>query len=683
MKAAVSYGRRAALCAWIAVLMMFAKAARAQTPAETTFFSTAAEEAYSTLQVTGGNGDLWPSCWADDDNLYTASGDGNGFGGSGSDMLVSKISGMPPSLSGKTLAKNIGTNWMGSGFDRKPTGMLCVNSTIYLAFQNLDSNSFNSAPAASIAKSTDHGLSWTWDASAPMFGGSGRAPLFTTVFFLDFGMNSANAIDGYVYAYGLDNNWRSQQAMYLGRVPSGSVQTRSTWQFYAGTDANGNPVWTSTISQKQPVLVDTRLLYPVMFGTDCPAQDAVIAQGGVVYDKPLARYIFSSWSCSTHEIYEAPQPWGPWSHVLSNDFGPLRTLYNRGQYGTSIPSKFISSDGKTLMLQSNVCCSGNSYTYSLRNVYLQVPLGSYATNSESNGNLALAPGTKAISKSTHYGSLCGAKCSDQLNGGPLNVSEDDYDEEQKAADWWGYRWPLPYTFDEVVYQTGGMFSNGGWFASNLQVQVQQNGQWTAVPQNVIVTPAYPYSSAAQAQATYTFDFPPVSGTGVRIIGVPGGTAYFTSIGQLAVYYGGRDLVVNGGFESQGTSAVLSPWMAEGPDTHSIEVGQGTEHTGANDGLIESSSSSWNGLTQTIAVTPNTAYTLTGWVENDFGKNTGSFGVRGASGAVIAQTSIGAASSYTPLTVRFNSGSNSSVTIFAGFTGQKKMLLMRLDDVSLR
>jgi hypothetical protein len=113
---------------------------------------------------------------------------------------------------------------------------------------------------------------------------------------------------------------------------------------------------------------------------------------------------------------------------------------------------------------------------------------------------------------------------------------------------------VPYTFDEVVYQTGTMFTNGGWFASNLQVL--QNGQWVAVPQNVYVTPSYPYSPEAQSQASYTFDFPSVSGTGVRIIGTPGGTSYFTSIGQLGVYYGGRTLVVNPGFEGQSSPGML-------------------------------------------------------------------------------------------------------------------------------
>ena len=51
----------------------------------------------------------------------------------------------------------MGTIWMGSNYNRKPTGMLCINSTLYLAFQNLNEITFNDAPAASIAKSTDHG----------------------------------------------------------------------------------------------------------------------------------------------------------------------------------------------------------------------------------------------------------------------------------------------------------------------------------------------------------------------------------------------------------------------------------------------------------------------------------------------------------------------------------------------
>ena len=253
---------------------------------ESHFFSTAAEEAYSTYQMKG-DGDLWPSCWAADGKLYAANGDGAAFTGSSTmhDMAVSAISGMPPHLSGTTLATNVGTNWSGSHYNRKPTGMLCIQGAMYLAFQNLNNRNFSDSPAASIAKSTDRGVTWTWDRSAPMFGApqdphSRIAYKFTTIFFLDYGKESANAIDKYVYAYGLDNNWRAQQTLYLARVPSNKVQKRTDWEFYTGTDANGHPAWSSDISQKIPVLTDTRLLYPAMFGKDCPANQHVIGQGG-------------------------------------------------------------------------------------------------------------------------------------------------------------------------------------------------------------------------------------------------------------------------------------------------------------------------------------------------------------------------------------------------------------------
>ncbi|MFY9661507.1 MAG: DUF4185 domain-containing protein [Terriglobales bacterium] len=515
----------------------------AQTPPESDFFSTIAEERFSTYQMTG-NGDLWPSCWAEDDNLYAANGDGKGFGKVYTDMAVSRISGAPRKLTGTTIATNVGTNWSGSIYTRKPTGMLCRGGAIYLAFQNLNESTFDDAPAASIAKSVDNGATWTWDASAPMFGtpsnaASPKAYKFTTIFFLDYGQDSANAIDGYVYAYGLDNNWRSQEGMFLGRVPAEKVQTRASWEFYAGASSDGAPVWTADITQKIPVLTDTRLLYPVMFGPDCPPYQQVIAQGGVTYDAPLQKYIFASWSCSTHELYEASQPWGPWNHFQSTDFGPLRLTHNRGQYGTSLPSKFISTDGQTLWLQSNVCCGGDSYRFSLRRLYLQPAQPSSPSNGPSSDNLALFPGTRAISKSTHFGTLCGRLCSDQLDSGNATVSEDDYDEQVKTSDWWGYIWPQVYNINQVVYTTGTMFPNGGWYQAELAVQVRQNFGWVDVP-GVTVTPSYPLSGNAGSFTTYTFNLPNTWGDGVRIIGQPGGTGYFTSINQLAVYFHAED-----------------------------------------------------------------------------------------------------------------------------------------------
>src|SRR6266498_5167781 len=70
-------------------------------PPQSTFFASVQEESYSTYQMPG-DGDLWPSCWADDDNLYAANGDGTAFSNfvDRLDMAVGRISGIPPNLTG-------------------------------------------------------------------------------------------------------------------------------------------------------------------------------------------------------------------------------------------------------------------------------------------------------------------------------------------------------------------------------------------------------------------------------------------------------------------------------------------------------------------------------------------------------------------------------------------------------
>jgi hypothetical protein len=561
--------------------------------------------------------------------------------------------------------------------------MLCVNNALYLAFQNLKIGTFDSAPDASIAVSTDHGTTWQWNTQSPMFANS----VFTTIFFLDYGKNYANSPDGYVYAYGLDNNWRFQQKLYLGRVAKTSIQSAASWQFYQGSDGNGNPVWGS-ISTKQPVLTDNRVLYANNFCSTTPelCPSSPIGQGGVVYDAPLHRYIFSSWSTETHEFYEAPTPWGPWSHFLSQDFGALLLQQNRGQYGISIPSKFLSGDGKTLYVQSNVCCQDNAYTFSLRKLYVEPYAAATASNvPDNNNNIAVTgAGTTAISKSTHLGTLCGLNCSDSLNDRNTSGNEDDYDQEVKPTDWWGYTWNHPYNMNKVTYTTGTMFTDGGWYTGNLQVQVRQNFNWINVP-GVSITPSYPYSNSAGNNKTYTFTFGNTWGDGVRIIGSPGGSAHFTSISELGVYYaGGGSLVQDGGFENQTSGTVSAPWNVEGDaGAQGIDINRGFAHSGNNNAWIRTSGSNWNAVTQTISVQPNTNYQLSGWIINNFASNQGYFGVRNSNGvSVLQETSFTALPQYSNLTVKFNSGNNTTITVYGGFWGKGTDYWMRLDDISL-
>ena len=335
------------------------------------------------------DGDLWPSCWSDDDALYAANGDGAGFGFEMSDIVMNRITGTPGAddLTGDALALGdaLGQVWSGDNFTRKPTGMLCVDGTIYLAVQDLRRD-FNEAPAATIARSDDHGASWTWVDTEPMF----RNHEFTTIFFADFGKDSQHAPNGYAYAFGTDGNWRDSfddsvpdpSELFLARVPTDSVQDASTWEFYSGAPGDIEPSWTKDISRKQAVLIDERRQHPrdETAGTTGQTVGAnnlsVISQGGVTYLPARDRYIYSSWTELTFEFYESPTPWGPWTLFVSEDFGPYPWAEARfGGYGTSIPSKFISDDELTMWVQSNVCpCAPagvSSYWFGLRKLELK------------------------------------------------------------------------------------------------------------------------------------------------------------------------------------------------------------------------------------------------------------------------------------------------------------------------
>ena len=664
-------------------------------PAESNFFSTVHVDEGATVgaPAVGDNrehGDLWPSCWSDDDNVYSAYGDGVGFGSTWNDIGVARISGTPGNLAGTQLAAGdaVGQVWTGpaGAYYRKPTGMVCVGGAIYLAVQDLKTQTLDNVPAATIVKSTDKGRTWTWDHSAPMFDNF----KFTTVMFLDYGKDNVNSPDGYVYAYGLDYNWRDTfdadpdpVDLYLARVPANSIQSRSTWQFFTGTDGSGNPQWTSDINARLATLHDDRRIYPNVISNR--ARDlSVISQGGVVYDKPLNRYIYSSWTEYTYEFYESPTPWGPWKRFTPKDFGGYPWFHTKhGGYATTIPSKYLSADGKSAWLQSNVCpCGGGfpggdfwAYTFSLRRINFEPLVATTPNNGvDGNRNLAREPGTVPIERATHYGHTS------YYNDGNRAQSEDDWNDEYKGTSWWGYTWPRQYNLNKVVYTTGNMYSDGGWFGGGLKVQVRRNGVWSDAT-GLRTEPAYPYDSVAGTNQTYVLSFDDTSGDGVRIIGSSGGTVTFTSIGELEVYYGSA--VTNPGFEIQSSGSVESPWRTEGSASTGVDRDLGFAHSGGNNAYIRTSGTDFNALLQTVPVTADTNYRLTGWIQNSNNFSGGYFGIRAGTGtAPYAERNYGGLPGYTALTVDFNSGTNTRMTIFAGYWGPGADSWIRLDDVTL-
>ena len=505
-----------------------------------TFFGSVEIEERNSYTAPGSSGDLWPGAWSDDGYLYVANGDGPGFGSVNADIAVGRISGTPSTgLRGEGLACGdaVAEVWSGSQFNRKPTGMVSVGGVLYLAVQDLRSTSngiFDEAPAASIYQSTDKGRTWT-GTDEPMFDDY----VFTTILFLDYGQDNENSPDGYVYAYGLDNNWRDSfsglvddpVSLYLARVPADGVMDRSKWEFFSGTSSS--PSWSRDINARKPVLTDTRRVYErVTSGVPSVRDMSVISQGSIVYNEPLDRYIYTSWTEYTYEFYESPTPYGPFKLFARKDFGAYPWNSQKyGGYGCVIPSKFISADGLEMYIVSNTFVDGvNQYGYNMRKMTVTLASSAQANNAKGPKNLAADGSLNPVVISTSNGN----GRPHRLNDGSLEYEEQSWTGEMKDIDYWGYSFRKVCRFNTIEYTTGEMKNDGGWFAT-LGVQVRQNGKWVNVSGGT-VSPRYPKTMSTGSNTTYTIRFDEISGDAVRIIGRPGGARRYTTVAELAVYY---------------------------------------------------------------------------------------------------------------------------------------------------
>ncbi|WP_249351476.1 hypothetical protein [Corallococcus exiguus] len=144
---------------------------------------------------------------------------------------------------------------------------------------------------------------------------------------------------------------------------------------------------------------------------------------------------------------------------------------------------------------------------------------------------------------------------------------------------------------------------------------------------------------------------------------------------------GANLVAQGGFEQQSSSTATSPWYVQG--NGGVDRGLGLARTGANNGFVRNNTG-WNALKQEVAVTPNTVYTLTGWVKTSSNQNDGYFGARMLNGGPVLNEvhltqPLGG---YALQSVTFNSGANHSVEVYAGTWANAGDTWLQVDDVAV-
>ncbi len=318
-----------------------------------------------------GDGDMWPITWAADGHLYGGAGDN-----SDSPMNFWRIVGDPKSgwhfhtrlLDNMPIevAKYCQVPPADKKNGVKPAGLLSLDGRIYFAVEAMnygEDPKFNRQRNIHgwIITTDDYGQTWNRKATTTDFF-TGR---ISSCHFLQFGKNYEGARDEYVYAYfpGADDGnsyWENGDYLLLGRVPKERILDRNAWEFVVEIKDGAEPEW-----DRDDNAAISIFRYPLMCGED-----------HVSYNKGIGRYLLGNYSFidwyglprpyhqawpdsamrSQLTLFEAPEPWGPWSlFYVDDNWGTY------GDYQPCFPTKWMSEDGKTVHMVS----SGSEEDYNL------------------------------------------------------------------------------------------------------------------------------------------------------------------------------------------------------------------------------------------------------------------------------------------------------------------------------
>jgi hypothetical protein len=315
--------------------------------------------------------------------------------------------------------------------------------------------------------SKDYGKTWTLSPLAP------DKPLFPepkkfmgpvkmgAPHFVDFGKNMEHSPDGkaYLLAMGAEEHdpkpryanlsWISADQIYLARVTPRpeTINDLKAYEFFAGHDPHGQPVWTGDFSKIKPLL-DWNNHMGCVTATYVPGL------------KKYLMCVTDGWpTCAKMNSYilEADQLTGPWRLIVyMKDFGEQAYFLN-------FPSKFISADGKHLWLcySANFAADwngmklkfnppGGRYGLCLHEVRLLAPgekVGQKANPFESPDNVARQ--ARAEANSTYQGYSAAGAIDGRPGGYPGDITEEWATGGWGEGAWIKLTWEKPQTVSRV------------------------------------------------------------------------------------------------------------------------------------------------------------------------------------------------------------------------------------------
>jgi hypothetical protein len=306
------------------------------------------------------SGDNWPIAWVSDELQITAFCDGKGFSqqAPGLSQGFARVYGDPPDFRAENFKSNADTPMGGGSSGIKASDMIIVDGVLYMFVRNYKPPGSDDFTNARLARSTDLGVKWTW--ASWHFSDTFGCPAF-----VQFGKNYEGARDDYVYiaSQANDSAYGFSPDIVMARVKTDAVMNRDRYEFFAGRGASGAPVWSRDIAERKPIFTDPK-------GTQRIA---------ITFNRGIGRYILATshraGKEATHTaalgIFEAPEPWGPWSTIYYDDHWSVQDGKDCRTYHHRFPPKWISSDGKTMwLLYSGLDCG--LYSFCVRKATMSV-----------------------------------------------------------------------------------------------------------------------------------------------------------------------------------------------------------------------------------------------------------------------------------------------------------------------
>jgi len=222
--------------------------------------------------------------------------------------------------------------------------VLSVNGVLYLWVSHQPNPHLHECQ---LAWSKDHGA--TWQRADWSFRYQDQLTVPT---FVNFGRDYRGARDGYVYSYYIHPTWGPGRSptgnsgfdvhqpgrLYLSRVPKESMLDRRRYEFFAGLDRAGAPRWSASVADKRPVFEDP---------------NGVGWNVSVSHNAGLRRYLLCTEHSATHAgkfgLFDAPEPWGPWTTVAYDENWGAGHIEVSAFYW-NFPAKWQSEDGTRFTL---------------------------------------------------------------------------------------------------------------------------------------------------------------------------------------------------------------------------------------------------------------------------------------------------------------------------------------------